>query len=244
MAQINGWMSIPNAYANAVFATAGWDSVTLDAQHGLYDERALFECLHALSAATPRRFVRVAANDPALIGKALDAGANGVIAPMINSADDARRLSEACFYPPAGTRSFGPSLASLRAGARPYMQAAQEIEVLAMIETRAALDQVAEIAAVPGITGLFVGPNDLALSLGFPAGSDREEPALLNAFRVIIGAAAAAGKTSGIYCASAAYAARMASFGFSMVTAGSDTGILAQGAAAVCESVRPALQTA
>ncbi len=243
MAHINGWMSIPNAYANAVFARAGWDSVTLDAQHGLYDERALVECLHALSAAAPRRFVRVAANAPALIGKALDAGADGVIAPMINSAADARSLSEACFYPPAGTRSFGPSLASLRAGARPAIQAAQEIEVLAMIETRAALEHVAEIAAVPGITGLFVGPNDLALSLGFGAGSDREEPALLEAFRTIVSGASSAGKTSGIYCASADYAARMASLGFSMVTAGSDTGILAQGAAAVCQSVRSALQT-
>jgi 4-hydroxy-2-oxoheptanedioate aldolase len=90
MAHINGWMSIPDAYANAVFARGGWDSVTLDAQHGLYDERALFASLQALSDALPRRLVRVACNDAAPIGKALDAGADGVIAPMINSVEDAK----------------------------------------------------------------------------------------------------------------------------------------------------------
>jgi len=241
VAHINGWMSIPDTYANAVFARGGWDSVTLDAQHGLFDERALFASLQALSDAVPKRLVRVACNDAALIGKALDAGADGVIAPMINTPEDARRLAEACFYLPAGARSFGPSLAALRAGGRPYEEAAREIEVLAMIETRAALACVAEIVAVPGISGVFVGPNDLALSLGYKAGSDREEPALLEAFGKIVAAARDVGKYAGIYCASAAYAARMVGLGFFMVTAGGDAGVLGAGAKAICSDVRGAL---
>jgi 4-hydroxy-2-oxoheptanedioate aldolase len=101
-----------------------------------------------------------------------------------------------------------------------------------MIETREALEAVREIVAVPGITGLYVGPNDLALSLGLGAGSDREEPEMMAAFAAILAAAAGAGKTAGIYCASAAYARRMAGLGFTMVTAGSDAALLG-GAAAV-----------
>jgi 4-hydroxy-2-oxoheptanedioate aldolase len=238
MVQINGWMGIPDVYANSVFARAGWDSVTLDAQHGLFDEAAIVRTLLTLSAPKPRRLVRVSWNDPAIIGKVLDAGADGVIVPMINSVDEARRLAEACFYPPVGRRSFGPRLAAWRAGDRPYKQFAAEIDVLAMIETREALDAVDAIASVAGITGLFVGPNDLALALGLASGADREEPQMIEAFRTIIAAASRAGKTAGIYCGSPAYARRMAELGFAMVTVANDAGVLAQGAAAACAAVR------
>jgi 4-hydroxy-2-oxoheptanedioate aldolase len=238
MAHINGWMSIPDPYANAVFARAGWDSVTLDAQHGLYDDRSISACLQALAAAAPRRIVRVRQNDAALIGRALDASADGIIVPLVNSAADARRVAEACYYPPRGARSFGPGLAALRAGAQPYMEVAQHIEVLAMVETSAALEAVAEIVSVPGITGVYVGPNDLALSLGHGAGSDREEPALLDAYRTIIEAARAAGKIAGIYCVKADYAVRMAELGFAFVTAGTDTGCLSLAASAAVAKLR------
>jgi 4-hydroxy-2-oxoheptanedioate aldolase len=232
MAEINGWMAVPNAFANTLFARGGWDSVTLDGQHGLFDEAAIVATLLALGAASPRRLVRVPWNEPGVIGKVLDAGADGVIAPMINSAAAAEKLAAACWYPPAGSRSYGPMIAALRSGGVPHMDAAKKIEVLAMIETREALEAVREIVAVPGITGLYVGPNDLALSLGLGAGSDREEPEMMAAFAAILAAAAGAGKTAGIYCASAAYARRMAGLGFTMVTAGSDAALLG-GAAAV-----------
>jgi 4-hydroxy-2-oxoheptanedioate aldolase len=238
MPQINGWMSIPNPYANAIFARAGWDSVTLDAQHGLYDDRSLSLSLQALSASSPRRLVRVRQNDPALIGRALDASADGIIVPLVNSEADARRVAEACYYPPRGARSFGPGLAALRAGAEPYMQVAQTIEVLAMVETRAALACVSDIVSVPGITGVYVGPNDLALSLGHGAGSDREEPELLDAYRTIIAASRAAGKIAGVYCTNADYAARMATLGFTLVTAGTDTGCLSDAAEATVSKLR------
>lgn len=238
MVQINGWMSIPDPYANALFARAGWDSVTLDAQHGLFDERALIDTLHALGDKTPRRLVRVAWNEPALIGKALDFGADGVIVPLVNSAEEARRVADACRYPPAGTRSFGPGLAALRAGGAPYESLAGQIEAWAMIETAQALEAVAEIAAVPGIDGLFVGPNDLALSLGLPSGSSREEPRMIAAFEAIVDAANSTGKMSGIFCTTAVYARRMAKLGFSMVTAAGDTALLAEAAAKVVAEVK------
>ncbi len=232
MAAINGWLSIPDAYANLLFARAGWDGVILDAQHGLFDERSIVSTLQALSAPRPRRLVRVPWNEPGVIGKTLDAGADGVVVPMVNSAAAARRLADACWYPPRGSRSFGPVLAALRSGALPYQQTAQDIEVLAMIETREALQAVEEIASVDGITGLFVGPNDLALTLGLGSGSDREEPELLAAFGAILAAASRAGKTSGIFCDSPGYARRMIALGFSMVSVISDAAVLGRGAAA------------
>lgn len=237
MPEINGWMSIPNLVANTLFARGGWDSVTLDAQHGLFDEAAIVATLLAVQA--PRRLVRVPWNEPGVLGKVLDAGADGVIAPMINSVAEAEKLAASCWYPPKGSRSFGPIIAALRTGGLPYMEAAGKIEVLAMIETREALEAVHEIAAVPGITGLYVGPNDLALSLGLAPGSDREEPALLAALATIVAASSQAGKTSGIYCASAAYARRMIGVGFTMATAGSDTALLGAAAAVVAACKAP-----
>ena len=238
MVEVNGWLAIPDAFSAALFARGGWDSVTLDAQHGLFEDRSLRDTLHALSAASPRRYVRVPWNDPALVGRALDLGADGVIVPMINNPAEARALAAASWYPPRGGRSFGPGLSALRAGAQPYTAFAAEIRVWGMIETREAFESVEDIAAVDGITGLFVGPNDLALSLGLASGSNREEPQMLDAFRRIVAAARAAGKDCGIYCTNAAYARRMADLGFSMVTAAGDAALLSAAAAKVVEDVR------
>ncbi len=240
MAEIFGWMTIADPFANVLYAAAGWDGVVIDAQHGQFDERAMVATLLALPAPRPRRLVRIAANDAALVGKALDSGADGVIVPMVNSAADAVRLAQAAWYAPRGARSFGPALALLRAGSQPYGDFVARQQVLAMIETREALDTVAAIAAVDGITGLFVGPNDLALTLGLPAGSDREEPALLDAFGRVVAAARAQGKTSGIFCASAAYARRMAAIGFDLVNVGTDAMGLASAAAAAVAGGRDA----
>lgn len=238
MAEINGWITVPNPYSAALFAATGWDSVTLDAQHGLFEDAAVYAVLQALSARAPRRYVRVPANEAWLVGRALDAGADGVIAPLVNSVEEAKRLADATWYPPKGRRSFGPSLAAMRSGGRPYEASFEDVSVFAMIETAEALEAVEQIAAVDGVTGLYVGPNDLALALGLGPGSDRDEPRMLDAFRRIVDAVGAAGKTAGIYCTSSAYAARMAAFGFGMVTAGSDTRCMTDAAARVVRGTR------
>ncbi len=235
MSETNGWLTIPDAYAALVFARAGFDSVTLDMQHGLFDEAAVVGTLLALSGERPRRIVRTAANDAAMLGKALDAGADGVIAPLVSTVADAVALAGACHYPPRGARSFGPVVASLRPGYRPDGDTAG-IEVWAMIETREGLEQVEAIAGVEGVTGLYVGPNDLALALGYGPGPDRTEPALLEAFARIVGSAHAAGKRAGLFCASGAYARQAQGIGFDVLTVASDSGALRHGAASALAS--------
>lgn len=232
MTEKNAWLSIPDAFSAMVLARTGVDSVTLDMQHGLFDEAAVARTLMALAEAQPKRLVRPLANDPAMIGKLLDMGADGLIVPMISSVGDALKLAAACSYPPRGQRSFGPMLAALRAGAAPYSGGSANVEVYAMIETRAGFDAAREIAAVDGISGLFIGPNDLGLALGLGAGSDREEPEMLQALTHIITAAHEAGKRVGIYCSAASYARRMAEMGFDMVTITADTSALRSGVAA------------
>ena len=241
MADMNGWMMIPDAFANTLFATAGWTSVTLDMQHGLYDLASVTATLQALPGQTPRRIVRVPLNDPGVLGKVLDASADGVIIPMINSVDDAKAAADACWYPPKGSRSYGPALAALRSGATPYLEAAKTIEVWAMIETREALANVEAIAAVDGITGLYVGPSDLGLALGLEPKYDRDEPEMLEAYQRILDAAAAHGKSTGIFCASADYAARMAGRGFSLVTVISDVFLLRGGAGATLSALNASI---
>ena len=229
MAETNGWLTIPDPFASLSFARAGFDSLTIDMQHGLFDEAAMVRTLMALDA-SPRRIVRTVSNEPGMIGKALDAGADGVIAPLISTATDATRRARACRYPPHGSRSYGPVLASLRAnhqerGDPPHL------EVWAMIETREGLDQIDAIASVEGITGLFVGPNDLALALGLPPGSDRQEPVLLAAFARVVEAAHAVSKRAALFCASGSYGRRAAAMGFDRVTLLTDVAALREGAA-------------
>ncbi len=236
IARTNAWLTIPDAFAAAVIARAGFDSLTLDMQHGLYDEAAVVRTLSALSSPRPRRFVRVPWNEPGTIGKVLDFGADGVIVPMINSAAEASALVQAAHYPPLGQRSYGPMQALLRAGERPYLNFAASVEVFAMIETARALASVREIVETVGVSGLFVGPNDLALSLGYEPGSDREEGGVIDALRSIVEAAKAANKHAGLYCQSPAYARRMAEMGFDLLTIATDAALLASGALAAREA--------
>jgi len=231
MTEKNVWLSIPDALSAMLLARAGFDSVTLDMQHGLFDEAAVAKTLMALGEAQPKRYVRPIANDPAIIGKLLDMGADGLIVPMINSVGDALGLAAARFYPPRGQRSFGPLLAALRTGAAPYAGGAANFEIYAMIETQDGLDAARDIAAVEGITGLF-GPNDLGLALGLGPGSGREEPEALRALVRIAAAAHDCRKRAGTFCSAPTYARRMAEMGFDMVTLASDAASLRAGAAA------------
>ncbi len=232
MTETNGWLSIPDAFSAMLMARAGFDSVTLDMQHGLFDDAAVAQTLMALGEARPKRFVRPLANDPGMIGRLLDMGADGLIVPMISSVGDALKLAAACHYPPKGQRSYGPMLAALRAGAAPYSGGTAKFEIYAMIETREGFDAARNIAAVDGITGLYVGPNDLGLALGFGPGSDREEPEMLQALTHIVAAAHDNKKRAGIFCTAAPYARRMAEMGFDLVTLTTDAAALRSGAAA------------
>jgi 4-hydroxy-2-oxoheptanedioate aldolase len=237
---LNGWVALPSPLATEALARAGWDSITIDLQHGTADYADLLSLLPIIEKAGAAPIVRVSWLDEAAIMRALDAGALGIIAPMINTAEDARRLVAACLYPPRGTRSFGPIRARLSCGETYFDKANTEIIPFAMIETRTAVENLDAILVTEGIGGLYVGPADLSLAYGHAPGFDREEPEMLALLKDILQRSRQAGIPCGIHCGTAAYAARMAEYGFSLMTVGSDARFLEAGARQAVTAFRSA----
>jgi 4-hydroxy-2-oxoheptanedioate aldolase len=219
---INGWLSLASPQVAEFFASAGWDAVTIDQQHGLLDYADLLAMLQAMSAQPAVPLVRVPWNAPGDIMKALDAGAFGIICPMINSRAECEAFVQACRYPPDGYRSFGPARASLVAGADYAAEANAEVLTLAMVETRDGLENVEEIAATPGLDGIYIGPSDLSLALGGSPSQDSQDPMRLAAFDRIQAACKASGIRVGVHTNSVAYSKQMIERGFDLVTVGSD----------------------
>jgi 4-hydroxy-2-oxoheptanedioate aldolase len=169
-------------------------------------------------------------NEPGIIGKVLDAGAYGVICPMINTRAQAEAFVSACKYPPQGTRSNGPVRAILYAGGTYQQTANDEILVLPMIETREALDNLEAILDTPGIDAIYIGPSDLGFSLGLVPKLDREEPEVLTIYERLIAETGKRGLQAGIHCGTAEYAVRMLKMGFRLVTVTNDAGLMAKAA--------------
>ncbi|OAF18812.1 HpcH/HpaI aldolase family protein [Bradyrhizobium neotropicale] len=169
---LGAWCMLPDRFAAEVVASQEFDFVCIDAQHGMIDYRDVAQLIQVLELGEAAPVVRVPWNEPGIIGKVLDAGAMSVIVPMVNSADDARALVAAARYAPHGSRSFGPVGIGLRDGADYLRRTDDEVAVIVMIETAIALRDVDQIAAVPGIDALFLGPFDLSLSLGLPPGDN------------------------------------------------------------------------
>lgn len=227
---LNGWLAIPSGFSAEVMAKAGWHSITVDLQHGVQDYLTMVQCFQAIGAYPVTAMVRVPWNEPGIIGKVLDAGAWGVICPMINTAEQARDFVAACLYPPAGNRSNGP----VRAGGygepgNLYQEFAnEELVILPMIETRQGVENLDEILDVPGISGVYVGPSDLAFSFGLRPTLDLEDTRILAAYARIIEETGKRGLIAGLHCAAPAYAARMIDMGFRIVTITSDASLLGQ----------------
>lgn len=237
-AVLNGWLHIPSPFAAEVMAHAGYDSLTIDLQHGASDFAGALGMMQAISTTDAVPFVRVPWNDPGLIMRLMDAGAYGVICPMINTREEAQRFVGACRYPPEGYRSFGPFRASLYAGAD-YAEGANETVVtMAMIETAEALENLDDIMGVPGLDAVFVGPADLGQSLGEGPGMDRTEPAVVGAIDRVLVAAREHGLAAGIFTGSTEYASRMVERGFRFVTVLSDARLLASAAAQTVEAMK------
>ncbi|MBV1701990.1 MAG: 2,4-dihydroxyhept-2-ene-1,7-dioic acid aldolase [Hyphomicrobiales bacterium] len=234
-ATINGWCSIGNAFTAEIMAAQGYDSVTVDVQHGALDYSSLLPMLQAMRASSVVPLVRVPWLEPGIIMKALDAGAFGIICPMINNAQQAAEFASYMRYPPRGQRSFGPTRVSVAAGADYGARANDEILAFAMIETADGMANLAEIAATPGLDGIYVGPADLTLSLTqgrLPPGFDREEPEMIAALRQILAACQSNGIRAALHCGSPEYAARAVEWGFNMTTVSGDSRLLAGAAAA------------
>lgn len=241
---INGWLSVGNAFTAEIMASAGYDSLTVDLQHGALDYQAALGMFQAMRASGVAVMARVPWLEPGAIMKVLDAGAYGVICPMINSREEAERLVSIMRYPPRGTRSFGPTRVNFSAGANYGGEADDEILCLAMIETRDAYERVEEIASTPGLDGLYIGPADLTLGLTgktYRTGFDREEPEMVEAIRRVLKAAHRAGIKAGLHTGSAAYAARAIGWGFDLVTVSNDVRLLAGAAEASVADLRQRL---
>ncbi len=235
------WVVLDAPPAVERLARAGFDFLCFDAQHGLFGYAGMVAGLTATDAGGGAvGMVRVGANDAAAIGRALDAGAVGVVVPLVDTPDDARRAVAAATYPPGGNRSYGPMRAGLRIGPD-LAEADRTVLVLAMIETVDGLANVEAICAVPGLAGVFVGPVDLRIALGGtspgdPGVDDRFDAAIERVLR----AAAAAGVVAGCYAPDGATAAYRLAQGFTLVTVGSDLSDLVAAAVGQLQRARSA----
>jgi 4-hydroxy-2-oxoheptanedioate aldolase len=226
---INGWCSLPDAFGAELMANMGWDAVTIDTQHGVIGYAQMLAMLHAVSTTPVVPLVRVSWNQPGEIMRALDAGAYGVICPMINDATEAARFVQACRYPPEGYRSSGPTRAAIYGGADYHAKANDEVLAFAMIETAAGLANVEAICATPGLDGIYIGPSDLSLATGGPPGQDQTAPELLARFDQVLACCEAHGLRAGVHTNSPAYSKAMIERGFDLVTVGSDMRYLLSG---------------
>ncbi|GAC1606880.1 MAG: aldolase/citrate lyase family protein [Ramlibacter sp.] len=238
---VNGWLAIPNSFAAETMAHQGWDSLTVDMQHGVVDYQAMVTMLQAISTTDTVPLVRVPWLEPGILMKSLDAGAYGVICPMINTRQDAQNLVDWTHYAPRGVRSFGPVRALLYGGADYPQQANDTIVVFAMIETAQALDNLDAILSVQGLDAIYIGPSDLSLSLGCTPTLDDVDPKAAQAIDHILERAKAHNVVAAIHNAGTESALRRQAKGFQLVTVSSDARLIAAGAQQVMAKMRAGL---
>jgi 4-hydroxy-2-oxoheptanedioate aldolase len=232
------WLSFDSPAAASVLASAGFDAVVVDLQHGHTTLEGLPNLLAAIPPAQAMPFVRVAWNHPADLMRALDLCARGVICPMIGSRGEAETFVAACRYPPAGIRSYGPIHAAFDRGPEQTIAANDAVLLFAMIETTDGFANLEEIASTPGLDGLFVGPADLSLGLGLDTFAELSDPALLKALDAIVAAADGHGLAPGIHAPSPSGAAAMADRGFRFVSSAVDADLLREAAESAVRDAR------
>ena len=226
---VNAWCGIANSFSAEVMARQNFDSVTVDMQHGLVDYQAAVPMLQAISQTPVTPLARVAWNDAAPIMKILDAGAYGVICPMISNAEECEKFVGACRYYPRGYRSFGPARAALYGGAD-YAEAADDtLLTFAMIETREALENLDAIMSVKELDAIYIGPADLAISLGHAPNGIPQNDEVRDTIDTILEAAKRNGVFPGIHCGSGEMAAAMFKKGFQFCTLLNDVRLLTLG---------------
>jgi 4-hydroxy-2-oxoheptanedioate aldolase len=240
-AVVNGWLAIPSGFSAEVMAQCGFDSVTVDMQHGAQDFMSMLQCFQAMQAHPVTPLVRVPWNEQGIIGKVLDAGAMGVICPMINTKKEAEAFVNSCKYPPMGARSNGPFRAGMYGEATSYQSTANtETLCIPMIETKQAIKNLEAILDVEGVAGVYVGPSDLGISYGLAPKLGRDEPEILKIYDKIIKECDKRKIYAGIHTGGAADAARCIGQGFRLVTLMNDSGMMASFARACIGDTRKA----
>ena len=234
---VNGWCAIPSPVTAEIMGRQGFDLMTIDLQHGLIDYQMALTMLQVLQGLPAPVLARVPRNEPGILAKCLDAGFAGVICPMINTAEEAKRVVQSTRYAPLGSRSIGPTRANMVYGPSYAKTANAKILVLAMIETREALNNLDEILKVEGIDGIYVGPSDLGLSLGFEPTLDPTTPEVLEAIAEIATRTKAAGKIAGVHTGSPAMIRRSFAQGFDFASLLTDARMFANAVAAQLAAV-------
>ena len=237
-AAVNGWLAVPNGFSAEVMAHQGWDTLTVDMQHGVIDYAGMVGMLQAISTTPTVPIVRVPWLEPGIIMKSLDAGAYGVICPMVNTREDAQKLVAYTHYAPQGTRSFGPVRATLYGGADYPQHANSTIVAFAMIETAQALDNLDAILSVEGLDAIYIGPSDLSLALGCNPTFDDVDPKAAQAMDHILERAKAHGVQAGVHNGRPDVAKARIAKGFRFVTVSSDARILASGSQELLSAMR------
>lgn len=241
---LGGWCAIGNAFSAELLAHAGYDWICIDLQHGLVGYEQMVAMLQAASGSGTPMLVRVGDGETAAIMRALDAGASGVVVPMVNSAEDAARAVAACRYPPRGTRSWGPVRAALGVAGYTPAGANEDVICIVMVESAEGLAALPEIASVEGVDAVFIGPNDLALSAGLAPSfqsADRRHDELVESIR---STCAGLGLVTGIAVGDVESARRRQEQGFDMIALPSDMSMIVRGAKDALESLRPVAGTA
>lgn len=195
---LNGWMTIPSSWTAELMASYGFDSLTIDMQHGLMDYQTALHMLQAIATTDTAPVVRVPWNEPSIIMKMLDAGAMAIICPLVNTAEEVEAFVSSCRYPPRGKRSFGPTRATLY-GSDYVAKADETIVTIAMVETRQALENIEAIVSVPGLDAIYVGPSDLRLDMGLGLGVDLDDPRFVAALDKVQDACARHGVALGLH---------------------------------------------
>ena len=241
---LNGWLSIANAFVAEILAERKFDSLTIDMQHGVIDYSDAFHMLQAMRSSKVAPMARVPWLEPGIIMKMLDAGAQGIICPMVNNRDQAEKLVSYVRYPPLGTRSFGPVRSLVAYGPSYYNEANENVICMAMVETAEAFANLEEIATTPGLDGIYIGPADLTLGLkkgAYAPGLDREEEDMIEVIKKILVTCKSAGIIAGIHTGSSDYAVRAVNWGFDLVTLLGDVRLLSSYATTHVNEVRDRL---
>tara|TARA_Y100001970_G_scaffold292032_1_gene431613 strand:- start:5544 stop:6332 length:789 start_codon:yes stop_codon:yes gene_type:complete len=230
-AVINGWLQIPNSFSAEIMAHQGWDSLTIDMQHGVVDYPNALQMLQAISTTDVVPMARVNWNEPGQIMKILDAGSYGVICPMVSNRKEAESFVKACMYPPNGFRSFGPIRGLLYGGSDYGKHSNNEILKFAMIETKEALENLDDIMSTTGLDGIYIGPADLSLAIGEEPSFDKPEgDKVYDTIMKILEHSKKNNLIAGIHNMKAIYADKMIKKGFQLVTVGSDQRFMSGGA--------------
>lgn len=239
---LTGWSAIPEALVAETCARAGFDAVTLDMQHGFQGVESILRGIGAVRLGGVPAIVRIPVGDFAFASRALDMGASAVIAPMINSLEDARAFAQAMKFPPVGGRSWGPNrVLTLDGAASPqaYLESANaDTLALAMVETRQAVDVLGQILDVDGIDGVFVGPADFSIAWTGGETVDPTHEDMMEAIADIAARTRQAGKIAATLAMDGAMAKRYAAMGFGLIALNSDVGYLTAGAKALIASAR------